>query len=246
MNKPTPCALITGASQRIGADIARHLHQRGFNIIIHYRHSEAAANELAQQLNALRDGSAACLHADLTSSTAVQQLAVAALNTWGRLDALINNASSFYPTPVDEASEQDWHALIDSNLKGPFFLSQAVAPSLAGNGGCIVNLVDIHSEKPMREHCIYSIAKAGVAMMTKTLAQELAPRIRVNGVSPGAILWPEPPLSDDAKASILNRVPMQRIGDPGDIAGTVAFLVCDAPYISGQIIAVDGGRSLNM
>ncbi len=242
----TKCALVTGASQRIGADIARELHRRNFNVIVHYRESQSQATELARQLNADRNNSAVCLQADLSCLSEVQQLAIDASNVWGRIDALVNNASSFYPTPIKQASEQDWNTLVDSNLKGPFFLSQAFITSLEDTRGCIVNLIDIFGEKPMSEHCIYSIAKAGVTMMTKTQAKELAPHIRVNGVSPGAILWPEKNLSEEEKASILNKVPMQHIGATADIACTVAFLVCDAPYISGQVIAVDGGRSLNI
>jgi len=246
MTSPEKTALITGAAQRIGAATARKLHQLGFNIVIHYRSSEAAANKVAEQLNQLREHSAVCLQADLTSVSEVQRLAIEAEKIWGRIDVLVNNASSFYPTPIDQATEAHWSAIIDSNLKGPFFLSQALSTPLKDKQGCIVNIVDIHSEKPMRKHAIYSIAKAGVAMMTKTLARELAPDIRVNGVSPGAIMWPEQETSEQTKKSILNRVPMQRIGDSSDIARTVAFLVCSAPYITGQIIAVDGGRSLSM
>ncbi|MEE8056724.1 MAG: pteridine reductase [Pseudomonadales bacterium] len=246
MTSSIKTALITGAAQRIGAAIARELHQLGYNIIIHYRDSGTAANTLAEQLNQLREQSVACLQADLTSVTDVQRLAIESQKIWGRIDVLVNNASSFYSTPIAQATEADWSALIDSNLKGPFFLSQALSSNLKDNQGCIVNLVDIHSEKPMRKHAIYSIAKAGGAMMTKTLARELAPDIRVNGVSPGAILWPEQETSEHTKKSIVDKIPLQRTGDTLDIARTVAFLVCRAPYITGQIIAVDGGRNLTM
>ncbi|ARN74297.1 pteridine reductase [Oceanicoccus sagamiensis] len=239
-------ALVTGAAQRIGAEICKTLHGAGFNIIIHYRSSSQPAEELADQLNQQRSGSAHCIKADLTNSNDVLALAIAAEKHWGHIDALINNASTFYPTPLNTSTEEDWNALFDSNVKGPFFLSQTLTPTLSQRQGCIVNLVDIHSEKPMADHTIYSMAKASVAMMTKTLAKEMAPAVRVNGVSPGAILWPEQELDPNDKSSILNKVPMQKIGDVSDIAKTVAFLVNDAPYITGQIIAVDGGRSLNM
>jgi pteridine reductase len=241
-----PVALITGASQRIGAEIARQLHQLGFNIIIHYCHSEKHATDLAQTLNSERKNSAHCLQADLTSLEQVQQLATAAEQYWGQIDVLVNNASSFYPTPINQATDNDWSVLIDSNLKGPFFLTQALTPTLKQQKGCVINLVDIHSERPMRDHTIYSIAKAGVAMMTKTLANEMAPEVRVNGVSPGAILWPEQELAEENKTAILDKVPMKKIGSVSDIARTVTFLINDAPYITGQIIAVDGGRSLNL
>lgn len=238
--------LITGAAQRLGAATARELHQRGHNIIIHYRGSQEDAEALAHQLNELRPKSAQCVQADLTNHQQVLSLAEQALRCFGRLDVLVNNASTFYPTPVNQATEDDWSCLIDSNLKGPFFLSQALTDELSRNEGAIINIVDIHSERPMRDHTVYSIAKAGVAMMTKTLAKELAPHVRVNGVSPGAILWPEQGMEEKHVKSILSKVPMQRIGEAGDIARTVAFLVDDAPYINGQIIAVDGGRSLSM
>jgi pteridine reductase len=246
MSEHKKCALITGAAQRIGAAITHELHRRDFNVIIHYRESHLAATQLANTLNTLRADSAICLQADLCSATETRQLAMAAMDAWGRLDVLVNNASSFYPTPIGHASEQDWHALIDSNLKGPFFLTQALADALKKTQGCIINLIDIYAANPMLEHSIYCIAKAGVSMMTKALAKEFAPYIRVNGISPGAILWPEKPLSEAQKSTAVAKIPMQKIGDPIDIARTVAFIACDAPYITGQIIAVDGGRSLSM
>ncbi|MFA7555307.1 MAG: pteridine reductase [Spongiibacteraceae bacterium] len=243
---PQKVVLVTGAAQRIGAAICRELHQRGFAIVIHYRQSSTAALALAEQLNAIRADSARCVSADLNSSNDIHALATAATQCWGRIDALVNNASSFYPTTLASASEADWDALINSNLKGPFFLSQALIQPLLQHQGSIVNIIDIHAEKPMLGYPIYSIAKAGLAMMTKTLARELAPNIRVNGVSPGAIIWPEPEPNEEDKSLLLNTVPMQRLGEASDIAKTVAFLIEDAPYVSGQIIAIDGGRSLNM
>lgn len=246
MTESTKIALITGAAQRIGASIANELHQQGFNVVIHYRQSEAAARDLSQQLNQRRPQSAACLQADLNSVSAAQQLATDAIQLWGKIDVLVNNASSFFPTEFGQTSEADWDTLLDSNLKGPFFLSQALASTLTNQRGSIINIVDVHAERPLKEHAIYCVAKAGLAMMTQTLAKELAPDVRVNGVSPGAILWPEQALNADDKNSILDKIPLQRIGDTTDIARTVAFLALNAPYISGQIIAVDGGRSLNM
>lgn len=246
MNAEVKTALITGAAHRIGAEISRTLHDRGYNVLLHYRESRQKAAELAQQLNQQRANSAHCLQADLTDHAQVLRLAQQSLDYSGRLDVLINNASTFYPTPVNQATLEDWHVLMDSNVKGPFFLTQALTPELTARRGTVVNIVDIHSERPMRDHTIYSIAKAGVAMMTKTLAKEMAPAVRVNGVSPGAILWPDEGLAEQHKTSILSKVPLERTGAASDIAGTVVFLVDDAPYISGQIIAVDGGRSLSM
>lgn len=239
-------ALITGAAHRIGAEIARELHGRGFCVVLHYRSSADKALALADDLNRTTPDSALCVRGDLTDHTAVLTLAQEALACFGQIDVLVNNASTFYPTPANQATEEDWHILMDSNLKGPFFLTQALTEELTRREGTVVNIVDIHSERPMRDHTIYSIAKAGVAMMTRTLAKELAPAVRVNGVSPGAILWPDEGLAEEHKCSILAKVPLQRTGGPADIARTVAFLVEEAPYISGQIIAVDGGRSLSM
>ncbi|WP_373083047.1 pteridine reductase [Zhongshania sp.] len=241
-----PVALVTGGAQRIGAEICRCLHQRGYRILIHYRHSEAAAGQLCAELNTQRPQSAATIAADMTSMEDVQTLAEQALGVWQRVDVLVNNASTFYPTAVGEASEADWDALMGSNLKGPFFLSQALAPALQEQGGCIINLVDIYAKNPLPSHSVYCMAKAGVAMMTQSLALELAPAIRVNGVSPGNILWPDHASAywEQEKKELAARVPLQREGEAGDIANTVAFLVVDAPYITGQILAVDGGRSL--
>ncbi|MCA0892574.1 pteridine reductase [Microbulbifer agarilyticus] len=238
-------ALITGAAARLGRAIAEELH-RDHRVIVHYRHSSQAAQALVETLNQRRPGSAAAVQSELASADDCQQLAESALACFGEVSVLVNNASAFYPTPVGSASEQQWGELMGSNLKAPFFLSQALTPALADANGCIVNLADIHADKPMPSHTIYSAAKAGLVMMTKSLARELAPRVRVNAVAPGAILWPEQVSEGYNKEQILERIPMQRSGDPSDIARTVRFLACDAPYITGQIIAVDGGRSLNM
>ena len=239
-------ALVTGGAQRIGAEICRRLHARGYRIIIHYRHSSAAACKLRDELNGQRPDSTVTLAADLLALADVQALAEQALGIWQRVDVLINNASGFYPTPIGEVTEADWDALMGSNLKGPFFLSQALAPALGKNSGCIINLVDIYSKNPLPSHSIYCMAKAGVAMMTQSLALDLAPAVRVNGISPGNILWPDHASAywEQEKQAVAERVPLRREGEAGDIAKTVVFLVADAPYITGQILAVDGGRSL--
>jgi len=238
-------ALITGAAARLGRAIVEELH-RDHRVIIHYRNSRTAAEALAERLNAIRPDSAATLHSALTSATDCERLAQAATTQFGEISVLVNNASAFFPTPIGSAGEPEWDTLMGSNLKAPFFLSQALAPGLAAQGGCIVNMVDIHADKPMPQHTVYSAAKAGLAMLTKSLARELAPEVRVNGVAPGAILWPEQESEGYNKEQILARIPLQRSGDPSDIARTVRFLVADAPYITGQVIAVDGGRSLNI
>lgn len=237
-------ALITGAAQRIGAEIARLLHGQGVDLVLHYRSSSDAARSLAAALNAERADSVRLVQADLLDSAAPATLIDAARELRGRLDILVNNASSFYPTPLAQATEAQWNELMGSNLKAPFFLAQAAAGLLRDARGCIVNLVDVHAERPLTDHPIYSMAKAGNAMMVKTLARELGPEVRVNGVAPGAILWPEQGLSGDAKREILSRTALERPGTPGDIARTVLFLVRDALYITGQIIAVDGGRTI--
>ncbi|GAB2893130.1 pteridine reductase [Microbulbifer echini] len=238
--------LITGAAARLGRAIAEELHN-DHRVVIHYRNSAEAARALAQNLNERRPNSAIALHSDLSSAQACSDLARRAQDVWGGIDALVNNASAFHPTPVGKATEEDWDRLVGSNLKVPFFLTQALKESLGRQQGCVVNMADIHAERPMPEHTIYCAAKAGLVMLTKSLALELSPQIRVNAVAPGAILWPEQEASNEAKkAQITQRIPLARTGDPSDIAKTVRFLVCDAPYINGQVIAVDGGRNLNI
>lgn len=244
-----PVALITGGGQRIGAVICQTLHKQGFNIVIHYHQSQLEATQLCDSLNQLRSNSATALNAQLDDNSSLQQLITHTLSQWGRLDALINNASSFYPTPIASATAQDWDTLINSNVKGAFFLCQAASPALAEQQGCIVNIIDIHAQRPLKQHSIYCIAKAGLNMLTQSLAKELAP-IRVNGIAPGAILWPEQQgkesLSNHDKENILDKIPLGRAGSPADIASAVVFLVTQAPYITGQILAIDGGRSLSM
>ncbi len=236
--------LVTGAARRIGAAIVTRLHDNGAHVAIHYRASADEAKSLAITLNGKREDSAATFQADLLDVQQVPQL-INAVTSWaGRLDCLVNNASSFYPTPIGSISEEHWEDLIGSNLKAPLFLSQAAVPELRSNAGVIINIVDIHAQRPLRNHAVYGPAKAGLAMLTRSLAKDLAPHIRVNGVSPGAILWPEDGMSDAAQQTILRQVPLQRPGEPDDIAGCVLYLWRDATYVTGQIIAVDGGRSI--
>jgi len=237
-------ALVTGAARRIGATIARTLHAHGADVAIHYRGSAAEAESLTEDLNALRPGSAASFAADLTDLSDLSALVEKVISWTGRLDVLVNNASSFYPTPIGEITEQQWDDLIGTNLKAPLFLSQAALPSLREAHGVIINIVDIHSQRPLRDHTVYGPAKAGLAMLTRSLAKDLAPDVRVNGVSPGAIIWPEDGMTDDTRESILRQIPLGRAGAPEDIAGAVLYLAGEASYVTGQIIAIDGGRSI--
>ena len=237
-------ALVTGGAQRVGACLCKTLHAAEYNVLIHYRHSANEASQLAASLNAIRPNSAHGLPADLLDHKQIKRLIDAAKQTWGRLDLLINNASSFYPTDIGTSSEDDWQDLIGSNMKAPFFLSQAATPLLKERQGSIINITDIHAQKPLKGHTIYCSAKAGLVMLTKSLAKELAPDIRVNAIAPGAILWPENNMSDEVKQKIVNDIALKRIGEPNDIAKTALFLARDANYITGQVIAVDGGRSL--
>ncbi len=236
--------LITGGARRVGAQIARTLHSAGANVLLHYRTSEAAAKALAAELNQSRPASVAIHGADLHTAEAPAALVAAALREFGRIDILINNASAFYPTPVGEISAAQWDDLFGSNVKAPFFLSQAAVPSLRESCGLIINIVDIHGLRPLKGHPVYSAAKAALAMLTRALAQELGPQIRVNGIAPGPILWPEGPMDEALKQEIIAKTALKRHGSPRDVARTALFLAQDAPYITGQIIAVDGGRSI--
>jgi pteridine reductase len=239
-------ALITGAAARIGAAIATTLHKRGCDVLLHYNSNRKGAQKLADELNLVREGSALLASADLSCAAGVEQLASQVKSSWGQLDILVNNASRFYPTSAHETLAWQWDDLLNSNLKGPYFLVQALLAELSEARGSIVNLLDVHAERPMQGHAVYCISKAGLAMMTLALARELGPGIRVNGVSPGAILWPEKEPDEKEKQAILERTVLGRLGDPADIAGAVAYLALDAPYVTGQIIRVDGGRSLNI
>ncbi|MGR8981015.1 MAG: pteridine reductase [Gammaproteobacteria bacterium] len=236
--------LITGGVRRIGAVCARLLHGQGCNLILHYRSSSRDAHTLCDELNQLRRNSAVPLQADLLSMTELERLAAEAKQAFGGVDVLVNNASVFYPGLVDEVTEEQWDEIFGSNLKAPFFLAKQLSGTLRENEGCIVNIVDIHAERGLKGYPVYSLAKAGLAAMTKFLAKELGPEIRVNGVAPGAILWPEHELSEDSRQEILERVILKRSGEAIDIAKAVLFLIRDADYITGQIIAVDGGRTL--
>jgi pteridine reductase len=238
-------ALVTGAAKRIGAVIARTLHDAGASVAIHYNRSAAEAEQLAADLNGGRAKSAFTVAADMLDIAAVERMAAQVLDrSGGRLDVLVNNASNFYPTPIGTITLEQWDDLIGSNLKAPLFLSQALVPALRAARGVIVNIVDVHSQRPLRDHPVYGPAKAGLAMLTRSLAKDLGPDVRVNGVSPGAILWPDEGMSDALRAAIVKQTALKRSGEPEDIAAAVLFLVRDAPYITGQIIAVDGGRSV--
>jgi pteridine reductase len=237
-------ALITGAARRIGAAIADTLHQNGASIALHCRESSADAGALVERLNAGRPDSAALFQADLNDTEALPSLVESVVAWHGTLDVLVNNASSFYPTPPGEITQAHWDDLVGSNLKAPLFLSQAALPALREARGAIINLIDVHAQRPLRNHTVYGSAKAGLAMLTRSLAKDLAPEVRVNGVSPGAILWPENGMDDATRESILKQIPLARAGQPEDVAGCVLYLVKDATYVTGQIIAVDGGRSI--
>jgi pteridine reductase len=243
-----PVILVTGAGRRVGAEIARALHAAGARVAIHYRASAAEAADLADELNAARDASAAAFGADLLDLAALSQLVAAVVARFGRLDALVNNASSFYATRVGAVDTAAWDDIIGSNLRAPLFLAQAVAPHLERSGGCIVNITDIHAERPLKGYPLYCAAKAGLLGLTRALALELGPRVRVNAVAPGAIEWPQgtkdfPP---QARAAIIDHTLLKRVGEPADIARAVRFLVFDAPYVTGQVINVDGGRTAHL
>jgi len=237
-------ALITGAAKRIGAAIARGLHEAGANVAVHYFSSAAEADALVAELNAIRPDSAIAVCADLKDTRIIGPMMQSILAQTGRLDILVNNASSFYPTPLESVTEAQWDEIIGSNLKAPVFLCQAALAPLRKSGGVIVNIVDVHAQRPLRNHPLYGVAKAGLAMLTRSLAKDLGPEIRVNGVSPGAILWPEAGMPERIQQSIIREIALKRPGAPSDIAAAVLFLVRDAPYVTGQILAVDGGRSV--
>jgi pteridine reductase len=243
MDGRTKNVLITGAAKRIGAICARLLHSEGYNVFLHYRSSAAEAQQLCDELNQQRPNSVRIMQADLLIMAELEAVAKEACIAWDGIDVLVNNASSFYPTVLPGVSESQWDELLGSNLKAPFFLAQAMTKTLTENKGCIVNIVDIHAERGLSGYPVYSIAKAGLAAMTKVLAKELGPAVRVNGVAPGAILWPEHS-TEPAKLEILQRVILKRSGEPIDIAKAVLFLVKDANYMTGQILTVDGGRTL--
>jgi pteridine reductase len=248
MNPAVPLSgksvLITGAARRIGAAIAQAMHAAGANVVIHYRTHAGEAAQLGADLNQKRAGSALTVRADLADLAAIPQLVERAISGFGRLDVLVNNASSFYPTPVGEITAAQWEDLIGSNLRAPLFLSQLAAPELKRNHGLILNLIDIHALRPLRHHTVYSVAKAGLATLTRSLARELAPEVRVNGIAPGPVLWPDGHIDAEVKQEIMERTALKRMGTPDDVARAAVFFAQDAPYITGQILAVDGGRSV--
>lgn len=246
MTDTKPVALITGGAKRIGACIAQQLHQNGFRVIIHYNNSSSQAHELVATFNDECAQTAHCLQADLNDQVAVKQLGQKACQHWQRLDLLVNNASSFYPTPFEEASEKDWQNLMTTNAHTPYFLTQAVLPTLRQNKGSIVNLADVHGQRPIKRHSIYCMSKAALIMLTQALAQELAPAVRVNAIAPGMILAPDnPAMAAPSQKLVNNRIPLQSVGQPEDIAQTVYFL-SQQSYITGHILSVDGGRSLTI
>ena len=240
--------LITGGGKRVGAAICRLLHCEGANLMVHYRSSAQQARALQEELNAIRADSVALIQGDLLKTSSFPNMVATTIETFGSLDVLVNNASSFYPTAVGDITEANWDDLVGTNLKAPLFLAQAAATELRLRQGAIVNIADIHAERPLQGHLLYSLAKAGLIALTRALAQELAPQVRVNAVSPGVIMWPENAAwqDEEQRRKIVAHTLLKRQGEPEDIARTVQFLLNDAPYITGQIISVDGGRSINI
>jgi pteridine reductase len=238
------CVLVTGGAKRLGAAIGRRLHAAGASIVVHYHQSRPAADALVAEFEAARPGSALAVRADLHDVEHLPALVDAALERFGRLDVLVNNASTFYPTPVGTVTLQQFDDLVGTNLRAPLFLSQAAAPALRESRGLVLNMVDIHGRRPLKAHPVYSAAKAGLIMLTMSLARELGPEVRVNAIAPGPVLWPERDLDPALKDEIIAKTALKRSGSPDDIARTAYFLAAEAPYITGQVIAVDGGRSL--
>jgi pteridine reductase len=237
-------ALITGAARRVGAAIARELHGAGANVLIHYRKSAGEAESLAAEFNTERAKSAATMQGDLLDAHFLPVLVESTLRVFGGLDVLVNNASTFYPTPIGEITEANFHDLMGSNLKVPLFLSQAAVPALRKSNGLILNIVDIHAQRPLRNYTVYCAAKAGLHMLTRSLARELGPEIRVNGIAPGPVMWPETAGDEHERAKIIDRTLLKRMGSPEDVARAALFFATQAPFVTGQILAVDGGRSV--
>jgi len=241
-------ALVTGGAKRIGQAICKMLHASGIDLMIHYRHSSDEAKNLQQELNGIRKDSASIIQADLLNLNVLPSLIHETMNVYGRLDILINNASSYYPTEIGKMNENNWNDLIGSNLKAPLFLSQLAADELIKTKGCIINITDTHIDKPKKNYIIYSIAKSGLTTLTKLLAQELSPEVRVNAVAPGPVLWPEnnEEFNEIYKQRVISQTLLKKMGSPEDVAMAVKFLVLDAPFITGHILAVDGGRSISL
>jgi pteridine reductase len=240
--------LITGGAKRVGASICRLLHKSGANLMIHYRSSINEARAIQAELNLQRPNSVAIIYGDLLNLSILPSLVKETVNQFGHLDVLINNASSYYPTEIGEINDTQWHDLVGSNLKAPLFLSQAAAAELKKQSGCIINITDMHVERPKKGYIVYSVAKAGLVTLTKSLAHELSPDVRVNAVAPGPVMWPEdnPQFDEVYRQRVISQTLLKRIGEPDDVAKAVKFLIQDAPFITGQVIAVDGGRSLNL
>ena len=236
--------LITGAARRIGAALARGFHAEGANVCIHFHRSTGEAEQLRNELNAIRADSAICAAADLLDVDALPGLVSRATSAFGGLDVLINNASSFYPTPLGTVTAKHWDDLMGTNLRAPLFLSQAAAVALKERQGLIINMIDIHAQRPLPQHPVYSTAKAGLVMLTRSLARELGPEVRVNGIAPGPILWPEGGLDESVKQEIIDKTLLKRSGSPPDIVRAALFFAKDAPFVTGQILAIDGGRSV--
>ncbi|MDJ0657476.1 MAG: pteridine reductase [Xanthomonadales bacterium] len=239
----SPVALITGGARRVGAAVVRTLHSRGYRIVLHHRAS--SADDLAAELELQRPDSVVLVSRDFAEENAANALAAKAVEAWGRLDVLVNNASTFYPTPVGEITAEHWDDLMLTNARMPLFLTQACAPALKQNHGCVVNIIDVHAQRPTRNHAVYSMAKAALHTLTLALARDLAPEVRVNGVAPGAILWADHEVSSAENQAKIDKTALGRMGEPEDIAGAVAYLL-EAPYVTGHVLAVDGGRSLNI
>lgn len=237
-------ALITGGARRIGATIGQAFHAEGMRLVVHYRGSSKDAHALQTRLNEQREDSVVLVRGDLLDVAKLANLVHETVQAFGRLDVLVNNASRFYSTRVGSVTEDHWEELVGTNLKAPFFLSQAAAPALKKHRGCVINVCDIYSERPLASHAVYCATKAGLVSLTRSLARDLAPEIRVNGISPGAIMWPEQDSDQVSQQRIISRTPLKSIGDPTDIAQTALYLLRDAPFVSGQVIAVDGGRSI--
>ncbi len=248
MNTNNKIVLITGGAKRVGAAICRVLHQQGANLMIHYNTSTAEARALQAELNLIRPQSAAIIQGDLLNTDALPNLVSETIAHFGKLDVLINNASTYYPTEIGKINRDNWQDLIGSNLKAPVFLSQAAAAELRKTHGCIVNITDMHVERPKKGYVVYSVAKAGLVTLTKSLAHELSPEVRVNAVAPGPVQWPEsnPQFDEVYRQRVINQTLLKRVGEPEDVAKAVRFLIYDAPFITGHVLAVDGGRSLNL
>ncbi|MBK7044755.1 MAG: pteridine reductase [Rhodanobacteraceae bacterium] len=246
MDSSRPVVIITGAARRVGAVVAETLCEAGYDLAVSYRHSRGDAEALAARCEAKRAQSCLLLPLDLSDMAGLAPFIERVVTHYGRIDALINNASSFYPTAIGATTSADWDELFSTNAKAPFFLAQAAAPHLAKTRGCILNFVDIYGQRPLSQHPVYSMAKAALAMMTMALAKDLGPAVRVNGIAPGAVLWPEVGKATGERRELIARTPSARAGEPADIARTALFLLRDAPYITGEIIRVDGGRALSI